>query len=225
MSFTLENVVPWGRTLAEYRAMFALTDADLDRAIVGVGDGPASFNVEMARLGKRVISADPLYTFTHEQISQRIDKTYNVVMAQLRDNQDEFVWHNIPSVDALGEIRMGAMRDFLADFEEGTADGRYIHASLPILPFETEQFDLALCSHFLFLYSEQFSADFHKQAITELRRVAAEVRIFPLLELGSKRSRHLDEIVDWLGGAAEIVTVDYEFQRGGNQMLRIVGEA
>jgi hypothetical protein len=85
--------------------------------------------------------------------------------------------------------------------------------------------ELALCSHFLFLYSEQRDLEFHMQAIAELCRVAGEVRIFPLLELGSVRSRHLDAVVSSLRGRGhlvEAVKVDYELQRGGNEMLRIV---
>lgn len=45
-------------------------------------------------------------------------------------------------------------------------------------------FDLAVCSHLLFLYSEHLSEDFHVESIKELCRVAGEARIFPLLELG-----------------------------------------
>jgi hypothetical protein len=32
--FTLDEVVPWGRSLEEYRRMFALSDTDLQRRIV-----------------------------------------------------------------------------------------------------------------------------------------------------------------------------------------------
>jgi len=32
--FTLDKVVPWGRSFAEYRRMFALSDADLGLTIV-----------------------------------------------------------------------------------------------------------------------------------------------------------------------------------------------
>ena len=39
---TLDGVVPWGRSLAEYRQMFALTDADLAGHDFACGDGPAS---------------------------------------------------------------------------------------------------------------------------------------------------------------------------------------
>jgi hypothetical protein len=50
---------------------------------------------------------------------------------------------------------------------------------------------MALCSHFLFLYSflysEQFDLDFHLGSVLALCGVAEDVRIFPLTELGSRR--------------------------------------
>jgi hypothetical protein len=76
---------------------------------------------------------------------------------------------------------MAAMQQFLEDFPQGIQQGRYIISELPVLPFDTEQFDLALCSHFLFTYSDLLSQDFHLASIRELCRVAQEVRIFPLL--------------------------------------------
>jgi hypothetical protein len=51
------------------------------------------------------------------------------------------------------------------------------------------------------------------------------VRIFPLLELGSKPSRHLQYVTDSLSAMGYSVTIDrvsYEFQRGGNKMMKIV---
>lgn len=47
MPFSIDRVIPWGRTLAEYRAMFDLSESDLCGRILGCGDGPASFNAEM----------------------------------------------------------------------------------------------------------------------------------------------------------------------------------
>ena len=52
--FTLEKVVPWGRSFDEYRRMFALTESDLRLKIVGCGDGPADFNAEATRRGSTV---------------------------------------------------------------------------------------------------------------------------------------------------------------------------
>jgi hypothetical protein len=78
--------------------------------------------------------------------------------------------------------------------------------------------------HFLFLYSEQLSKDFHVAAIREMGRVAQEVRIFPLLTLGGPRSPHIEPVTRRLqidGVAVIVETVAYEFQRGGNQMMRV----
>jgi len=79
---------------------------------------------------------------------------------------------------------MAAMQAFLDDYELGKRQGRYVNAELPTLPFENGTFHLALCSHFLFLYSTQLGEAFHRAAIHEMCRVAVEVRIFPLLALG-----------------------------------------
>jgi ubiquinone/menaquinone biosynthesis C-methylase UbiE len=95
---------------------------------------------------------------------------------------------------------------------------------VPCLPFPDRSFDLALCSHLLFLYSEHLPEDFHVESIKELCRVAGEARIFPLLELGSRKSRHVQTVSTRLAAAGysvSVETVPYEFQRGGNQMMRV----
>ena len=48
--------------------MFALSEEDLNRRILGSADGPASFNSELTQRGGSMISCDPLYQFTPEQI-------------------------------------------------------------------------------------------------------------------------------------------------------------
>lgn len=224
MPFALNDVVPWGRTFEEYRAMFSLSSNDLDRHILGCSDGPAGFNASMKQLGKKCISIDPLYGFPKNKIQNRIDESFDEVLGQVRKNKDEFVWNSIRTVEELGNIRKKAMEQFIADYETGKTEGRYISGELPQLDFTDNQFDIALCSHFLFLYSRQFSLDFHINSIVELCRVAREVRIFPLLELGSTQSRHLDKTCKTLtdlGYQTTIKTVDYEFQKGGNQLLEI----
>jgi hypothetical protein len=181
MSFTLKDVVPWGRSFDEYVAMFALSEADLQRRILGCGDGPASFNASLNRRSGHVVSVDPLYRFGVEDVRRRIDETYEQVIEQTRKNRHEFVWTSIKTVEELGRVRLAAMEAFLADYPSGVRQGRYVEGHLPHLPFGDKQFDLAVCSHLLFLYSEQLSADFHVSSIRELCRVAREVRIFPLL--------------------------------------------
>lgn len=222
MSFTLSEIVPWGRSFAEYVAMFALSSTDLTQKILGCADGPAGFNSVLAARGGAILSIDPLYAFSTAEIRHRITETYDVVLEQTRKNKDEFLWDTISSVEELGRIRMAAMSAFLKDFDRGRAEGRYLAGSLPHLPFTGKEFGLALCSHFLFLYSEQFSEEFHVAAIKELARVAREVRIFPLLELGAKISRHRKPVTALLEKEhyqIEIKKVPYQFQKGGNEML------
>ena len=142
MSFMLKNVVPWGRSFDEYVAMFALTDNDLRMRICGCGDGPASFNALLTQQGGQIISVDPLYRFSAEKIRRHIKQTYATVMEQTRNNQHEFTWTSIKSVD----------------------------------------------------------------------------------ELGAKTSRHLHTVIDRLTVKGYVVTIGpvlYEFQRGGNHMMRV----
>lgn len=222
--FTLDQVVPWGRSFDEYRRMFALSDADLASRLLGCGDGPAGFNAEATRRGSRVVSCDPIYRYDAEQLRARIAETRDQILDQTRRNAGEFVWTSIRSVEELGEVRMAAMAEFLNDYPAGRAAGRYVDAELPALPFADAAFDLALSSHLLFLYTTQLGGDFHRAAIHEMCRVADEVRVFPLLALGGSPSPLVEPIAkDCRAAGFDVVIeqVPYEFQRGGNQMLRI----
>ena len=222
--FALDRVVPWGRSFDEYRRMFALSDADLQRRIVDCGAGPASFNVEATRRGAHVISCDPLYQCEADDIRQRIGATYDTVLAETRRNQHEFVWGAIASVEELGAIRMAAMDEFLGDYTMGRAAGRYVDAALPELPFLDASFDIALCSHLLFLYTDHLDDTFHFLAVREMCRIAADVRIFPLISLNGPKSRFVDpigQVFRHLGFTVAIEKVGYEFRRGANEMLHI----
>jgi hypothetical protein len=226
MRFELSEVLPWGRSFDEYIAMFDLKDNDLDGRILGCADGPASFNAELNRRGGRVVSCDPIYRFTREQLSARIEQACEEIIEQTKRNADNFVWSSISSVEELRETRMSAMSSFLADYEGGREQGRYFDAELPGLPFDKGAFDIVLCSHFLFLYSDRLSLEFHRKSIRELCRVADDVRVFPLIDLDLRPSPCVRPIIRSLeedGFTASIERVPYEFQRGGNEMLKITG--
>lgn len=217
----LKDVVPWGRTLAEYEAMFSLSTEDKAKQILGCGDGPSSFN---AAMGCSVVSVDPVYQFGVAEIRQRIEQTYEQVVSQVRENAERYVWRTFENADQMGRARLAGMEQFLNDFEQGKVAGRYVTGALPELRFEDQTFDLCLCSHLLFLYSEQLSEEFHLGSVAELLRVSREVRIFPLLDLKGDPSPHLDPVLKYVnqnGILGNIELVDYEFQKGGNQMLRI----
>jgi hypothetical protein len=202
--------------------MFALTTGDLRGKILDCAAGPASFNAELTAEGHEVTSCDPLYRFTAEELRTRIDATFDSLVDNARVAYDEFIWRDIKSPEHLGEVRMAAMQRFLADFPEGLKEGRYLARALPHLDLPADAFDLALCSAFLFTYTEQLSLDFHIASIEEMCRVANEARIFPLLKGYGGPSPYLEPVIDGLrdrGYTATIREVPYEFQRGGDQML------
>lgn len=224
MAVELDSVVPWGRLLSEYVGMFGLSNADLQRSILDVSGGPASFNAEATAKGHNVISIDPVYQFTSAQIKQRVEDTYDVMIREVHRNKDYFVWDIFASPEALGQARLKAMNGFLADFDVGLKTGRYINGALSELPFADAQFELALCGHFLFLYSDKLTTDFHIASVREMCRVANEVRIFPLHDMGNQPSEHVDPVAAALrsdGYTVEKITVPYEFRHGDNQMLQI----
>jgi hypothetical protein len=220
----LSEIIPWGRTFAEYRLMFDLSDVDLNKRILGCGDGPASFNAEMTELGYTVVSIDPVYQFSSSEIEQRVRGTYETVIAQVRQNPQRYLWNHFANPDELGQARLAAMAQFLSDYETGKDSGRYLPLSLPKLDFSDHEFELCVCSHLLFLYSAQLSLDFHLASISELLKVSSEVRIFPLLTLDCQPSPYLEPVMQELernGYDVEIQAVKYEFQQGGDRMLRI----
>lgn len=223
MAFELKSVVPWGRNLEEYTKMFALSENDMQQKIISFGDGPASFNAEMTAQQHSVISLDPVYQFSEKELQQRIAETKEMVIAQTLQHAENFVWKQIRDVDELAHIRMEAMELFLNDFEMDKKERRYIAHALPErTDFADLSFDMGLSSHFLILY-DQLGLDFHLQSITEMLRVCREVRIFPLLNLNAERSKVLDGIMRHFAPEyrLDIVKVEYEFQKGGNEMLRI----
>lgn len=224
MVIKYEEIVPWGRNYSEYIKMFSLTEEELKKNIVGCGDGPASFNYEATLKGYKVISVDPIYIFTRDELEKRIADTYDIVIEQTSKNSDKFVWKNFKDISELGKVRMEAMKLFLNDYFKGIEEKRYIAGELPKLKFDENEFDISLCSHFLFLYSDNMSFEFHIEAIKEMLRISKEVRIFPILDNNLGISRHYNSVLEYFRNEnilIEEVEVDYEFQKNGNRMLKL----
>jgi hypothetical protein len=222
MAFKYDEVVPWGRNYEEYCRMFDLSPVDLKKRILGCGDGPASFNSICNMNGGNVISLDPIYSLSKEQISERIRITFDNVISQTRKNLDKFRWDEIGSVEALGKIRMNAMNQFLETYEHGKENGKYVFGTLPQIPFPDDSFDISLSSHFLFLYSENLNYEFHYDSICEMLRISSEVRIFPLLDVNARKSAYVDRIIrDLHQYNVELRKVKYEFQINGNELMII----
>ncbi len=223
MSFKLENVVPWGRNLNEYMSMFNLNNDDLSKKIAGFGDGPASFNYEAKQKGGHVVSFDPVYSFSREQLQKRIEEVRIIVMQQMKENMNNYVWTDIRNLKELENVRMSAMNLFLSDYECGKSENRYICHTLPErLPFDDNAFDIGLSSHFLLMYTS-LGYDFHIQAITEMLRVCREIRIFPVVDLDANKTDMITDVIDYFRNCydVKITATKYQFQKGDNKLLII----
>lgn len=223
MSFQLNSVVPWGRNIDEYREMFMLSDEDMRKRIAGFGDGPASFNYQAMISGHNVISFDPIYGFSKEQLEARIEEVRSVVMKQMSENTENYVWDKIKSLDELESVRMSAMKLFLQDYEQGLTDKRYICHELPDrIDYPDNSFDIGLSSHFLLMYTS-LGYDFHIAAISEMLRVCKQVRIFPLCDLDSSASEMIESVIDYFAKRydVDIRRTEYEFQKGADKLLVI----
>jgi hypothetical protein len=224
MVMKLDKVVPFGRSLDEYTKMFNLSAEDLQKNILGVGDGPASFNAEGTTKGYKITSIDPIYQFEGKEIKQRFDAVVDNIIDQIVATPNNWIWSYHKNPQELKASRIKTLETFLQDYPQGKQAGRYQAQELPHLDFADQSYDLVLCSHFLFLYSEQCDRDFHLTAIAEMLRISREVRIFPLLTLMQETSPYLDFVRDKfenLGYLTSITPVPYEFQPGANQMLVI----
>ena len=224
MAVHFDQIVPWGRSRSEYDLMFDLSARDLSEGVLDCGGGPSSFTAELSVCGFRAVSVDPIYTCSGPDIRARFEAIADSMLSQIRTTPDDWTWSYHRSPDDLLAARRKALERFLADYESGLDEGRYLVGELPNLQFSSASFGLAVCSHLLFLYSDLLSEDFHIRAVRELCRVAREVRIFPLLTQSRQPSPHVPAVrsaIEADGYVTEVVRVRYEFQRGGNQMLRV----
>jgi hypothetical protein len=207
--------------------MLALSEEDLGRRILDCAGGPASFNAELTELGGTIVSCDPLYEYSPEAIDARIRETAPLMIEHAKHDRDLYVWTAFDSPEQLVEARLATMKRFIEDFPDGLRKERYRPFALPSLSFADGEFELALCSHLLFTYSEMLPLDFHVASIRELARVAAEVRVFPLLDQSGAASSHLQGLMRALTDEGYLLRkqrVPYEFQRGGNEMLVVLRE-
>ena len=157
--FTLDHVVPWGRSFDEYRRMFSLTEPELRLRICGCGDGPASFNAEATRRGTGVVSFDPIYKWDASQLRERIAVTRDQILDETRRNARDSSGTRFVRWRSSDRSAWPRWRIF---WRTTAAAGRRASTLTPnTRPCADSSFDLALCSHFLFLYSTQLGETFH----------------------------------------------------------------
>jgi SAM-dependent methyltransferase len=221
--FNLTDIAPWGRRLDEYEAFFALSDVKPGTSMLDVAAGPASFAAEAVERGWSVVAADPIYNFEGDAIRRQFEMTTPPMREGLRVASYRFKWSFYGSEERVYKRRREALELFLQDFQRA-GKVRYLPTALPNLSIPDGAYDLALVSHFLFLYGDCLDGAFHLAALRELLRVAREVRVFPLVNLDGRPSSHLPAVMQALeadGFMPELLPVDFEFQVGATKMLRV----
>jgi len=220
----LPTVSFFGRTLEEYSRFFALDPAALrGRAVLDVAAGPSSFTAEAHRRGVDAVAVDPLYDRPQAELATQVREDYARMFFQMRAKPRLFHLKSFASLDEAEADRRAAASRFLADYEGNARHGRYVRASLPLLPFLDGAFDLVLCAHLLFIYAVRFDFAWHVAACAELARVSnGEVRIHPVCGVDGKPYAELDPLRGELGAlgiTSAVVRVNYEFFVGSTSML------
>lgn len=211
------------RSLAEYKAMFNLTENDLSRKILDCPGGAAGFTSAVNGLGGDVTACDMAYFDSDAgQLAGIVAAETDRGNRYIRAHAEHYDWTFFADPDEHLRLRQHAAADFAADISRNSH--RYVAGRLPALPFPDASFDLVLSSHLMFSYSDRLDQTFHLDAITELMRVTrSELRIFPLVDSASgARYPHLDTLLTELrnrGIAGDVVEVGYRFQQGAHHML------
>ena len=207
------------RSYLEYRAMFDLP-AWLPGRILDCCAGGSGFTAAVPG----AVAADPAYAMSFADLEAAVRRGTAQGGGIVTDHPEHFTWDWYGSAEYRDVIRAAAADAFVADRRR--RPWCYPAAALPDLPFADDAFDLVLCSHLLFTWSDQLDRQWHLAALMELSRVGAEVRVFPLVvQRTGEPVPYLDAVRRELGAAGigtQVRKVPYEFQRGGNRMLVLV---
>ena len=200
--------------------MFGLAAGDLaGRSVLDCCAGGSSFTAES---GARAVAADPAYALGRHELAGRVRAALRDGSRIITAHAGRFDWSWYGSPDHRAGLRTMAGRRFLQDLRE--RPGRYVAGALPHLPFADASFDLVVCSHLLFTWSDQLDEDWHRRALAELLRVARrEVRVFPLVVQGTGEPvpflASLRAEFTAAGHRSQVRQVPYRFQRGADRML------
>lgn len=215
-----------GRSYYEYLKMFSLKEEELVNVrILDCAAGASSFTSHLIKKGYDITAADILYGENPEEIKEQCVNDFHTLLKVHSGLDHKVDWNFFQDPEDLLQQRIAVYEEFIDDYALHKGE-RYIEGVLPTLPFGDNSFDLVLSSHLLFLYEERLGYDFHRDSVKEMLRVSSqEVRIYPIVRLrgeGSK-SAFLSCIINELKDIAdfEIEKVDYQFRRGGNEMLKI----
>jgi hypothetical protein len=217
------------RSYEEYVKMFDLDGLQLQgKRVLDVSGGASSFTAEADLRGILAEASDPLYVMPAKEIGENGKEEIKVSTAKLAGLQHLYNWDYYGSIERHRAGRERSLGLFLEDYSRPDSKARYHTGSLPELPFTEGSFSLVLCSHFLFLYEEQFDFAFHLAALKELLRICTkggEVRIYPLVNFRTELYRGLPELLrtlEELGAAVQLLDTKLPFIPKSEQFLQII---
>ena len=223
--FRIERIMCSCRSYDEYLRMFDIDENDLkSRKILDCAAGAASFTAELLEHGHEAVATDILYDIDPDTLEKKCRSDLSKILEEESKEQDMYIYDYFKDLDEQRRHRTASYQRFIKSCRKRIGD-RYIKSELPGLPFGDNEFSLVLSSHFLFLYEDRISYEFHRDCIQEMLRVShKEVRIFPLVGLDANRSPFVERITEdnlFSGVKMQVLRVPYEFFRGANEMLRI----
>lgn len=190
------------RSFQEYMDMFALDESHLQQGkIVDVAGGASSFIAEASTRGYNTVAADPQYALSPKHIEQAGRQEIENSTAKLAAIAHVFNWSYYHNLDNHRKLREKSLQMFADHYARPENRGHYVSAVLPTLPFADDSFGLVVCSHFLFLYHDQFDYDFHRNALLELARVCrpgGQIRLYPIVSLKWEPYPHLEQLLQVL---------------------------
>jgi len=214
------------RGFDEYVRMFDLKEAELAHGVtLDIAGGGSSFTAEAAARGYKAMALDPRYVNNQQEWITEAQGEIHSSTAKLESISDQFDWTYYESLEKHRAGRLASLQLFAAHSADETGRASYIAGSLPELPFEQGQFDRVLCSHFLFLYGDQFDADFHSRSLLEMMRICrGSISVYPLHTLKMEPYPYLEQVLDTVrqaGGNIELFSSKLPFIPGSKMGLRI----
>ncbi|QGQ97461.1 methylase [Paenibacillus psychroresistens] len=216
------------RSYTEYEKMFVLNEEELQNGVIlDIAAGASSFTAVAKSKGFKAIAVDPLYLksvpdmaeFGLNEITSSTDKLSKLTQA--------FDWSYYGSPELHRENRLRSLDVFMNDYARADANLTYFTSALPVLSFASNTFSLILCSHFLFLYQEQFDYSFHINAVIEMLRVCqvgGQIRIYPIYDFKGLPFPNLQKLMNQIqehGAIAELAPSQLPFIPGSTHYLKI----
>jgi hypothetical protein len=218
----IPRLVVTPRSLADYRDMFVLSDADLtDGSILDCAAGASPFGAQVRARGGSVVSVDPAYALAPDELVERVRQDIEGTYEWAATQHETLNWSYIGTPESMRRAFETATDLFALDYARHR--DRYVRAELPNLPFRDRHFRLVLCSHLLFCYPQYLTLDEHVAALLELVRVCGdEVRVYPLVDTTATVYPHLDEVRAALatrGISSEVRPATAAWLAGGDRLL------